>query len=70
MTPLRRVRFLRPDVAIADVDIELPGFKERPPGSRPTEPGVLRTRMRHVLTRTDVVWEIAATQNTAVAPRP
>jgi len=64
------VRFLRPDVAIADVDIEVTGFQALPPGSRPTERGVLRTRMRHVLTRTDVVWEIVATQNTAVAPRP
>jgi len=67
---LRRVRFLRPDVAIADVDIEVTGFQALPPGSRPTERGVLRTRMRHVLTRTDVVWEIVATQNTAVAPSP
>jgi uncharacterized protein (TIGR02246 family) len=67
---IRRLRFLEDDVAIADVDVEVTGFKTLPPGSRPTEPGVLRTRMRHVLTRTDGVWKIVATQNTAVAPRP
>ena len=67
---IRRLRFLEDDVAIADVDIEVTGFKALPPGSRPTEPGVLRTRMRHVLTRTETVWKIVATQNTAVAPRP
>ena len=66
---LRRVRFLGPDVAIADVDIDVTGFQALPPGSVPTEPGILRTRMRHVLEKRDGVWRIVATQNTAVAPR-
>lgn len=67
---LRRLRFLEDDVAIADIDVEVTGFSSLPPGSRPTEDGMLRTRMRHVLTRKDGVWRIAASQNTAVAPRP
>jgi len=67
---LRRLRFLGTDAAVADVDIEVTGFSALPPGSRPTEPGVLRTRMRHVLQRLDGRWRIVATQNTAVAPRP
>lgn len=67
---VRSLRFLTPDVAIADVDIEVTGFKALPPGARPTEPGVLRTRMRHVLQRLEGRWRITATQNTAVAPAP
>lgn len=67
---LRKLRFLGPDVAIADVDIEVTGFSALPPGSRPTAPGVLRTRMRHVLQKAGSRWRIVATQNTAVAPAP
>ncbi len=67
---LRWLRFLGPTAAIADVDVAVTGFSVLPPGSRPTAPGVLRTRMRHVLTRIDGRWWIVATQNTAVAPAP
>lgn len=67
---LRRLRFLDADVAIADVDVAVTGFAALPPGSRATEPGVLRTRMRHVLARTDGVWRIVTSQNTAILPRP
>jgi len=67
---LRRLRFLDADVAIADVDVAVTGFAALPPGSRATEPGVLRTRMRHVLARADGVWRIVTSQNTAILPRP
>ena len=65
---IRSLRFLTPDVAVADVDIEVTQFTALPPGARPTAPGVLRTRMRHVLKKVTGRWWIAATQNTAVAP--
>ena len=67
---VRRLRFLGPDAAVADVDVAVTGYKALPPGSRATEPGVLRTRMKHVLERTNGVWKIVSSQNTAVAPRP
>ncbi len=67
---LRRLRFLDADVAIADVDVAVTGFASLPPGSRATEPGVLRTRMRHVLARVDGEWRIVTSQNTAILPRP
>jgi uncharacterized protein (TIGR02246 family) len=67
---LRSLRLLTADVAVADVDIEVTGFRALPPGARETAPGVLRTRMRHVLKKIDGRWWIAATQNTAVAPAP
>lgn len=65
---LRRLRFLNPAVAIADVDVEVTGFKSLPPGVVPTSPGSLRTRMKHILTKSEGGWKIVATQNTAVAP--
>lgn len=67
---VRRLRFLGPDAAVADVDIAVTGYKALPPGGRATEPGVLRTRMKHVLARSNGVWKIVSSQNTAVAPRP
>jgi len=67
---IRRMRFPAPDVAIVDVDVAVTGFKALPPGVRPTELGVLRTRMRHVFQKTDGYWRIVATQNTAIAPKP
>jgi uncharacterized protein (TIGR02246 family) len=67
---VRSLRLLTPEIAIADVDIEVTGFRALPPGARETAPGVLRTRMRHVLRKIDGRWWIAATQNTAVAPAP
>lgn len=65
---LRLLRFLDATVAIADVDVEVTGFKALPPGVVPTTPGVLRTRMKHILTKSGDGWKIVATQNTAVAP--
>jgi len=70
VSALKRVRFLQSTVAVADVDIAITEFKALPPGSQPTEPGILRARMRHVLTKTGDKWLIVATQNTAVAPAP
>lgn len=67
---LRRLRFLDSTAAIADVDVQVTGFTALPPGSRPTMPGVLRTRMKHVLTKNNERWSIVASQNTAVAPAP
>jgi uncharacterized protein (TIGR02246 family) len=65
---LRQLRFLDADVAVADEDIEITGFAGLPAGISPTAPGVLRTRMRHILVRRAGRWVIVASQNTAVAP--
>ena len=65
---LRHLRFLGADAAVADEDIEITGFAGLPAGISPTAPGVLRTRMRHVLERRAGRWVIVASQNTAVAP--
>lgn len=65
---LRHLRFVGADVAVVDEDIEITGFSALPAGTRPTAPGLLRTRMRHVLQRVDGRWRIVASQNTPVAP--
>lgn len=65
---LRRLRFLDSTAAIADVDVQVTGFSALPPGSKSTSPGVLRTRMKHVLAKINDRWMIVASQNTAVAP--
>lgn len=65
---LRQLRFVGADVAVADEDIEITEFAGLPAGIAQTAPGVLRTRMRHVLRRRRGRWMIVASQNTAVAP--
>jgi uncharacterized protein (TIGR02246 family) len=67
---IRRLVFLNPDVAIADVNFAVKGYAYLPRvGARETAPGVILSRMRHVFVRKDGHWRITATQNTLVAPR-
>ena len=65
---LRYLRRLGADAVLAEEEIEIRDFTGLPPGVRATEPGVLRTRMRHVLQRVGDRWVIVASQNTAIAP--
>ncbi len=73
---IRAVRFLGPDVAIADIDIRLSGIRELPPGAASNAADdrdgrkSLRTIMRHVLQKSDGAWRITASQNTVVTPLP
>jgi uncharacterized protein (TIGR02246 family) len=68
---LRRLVFLAPDVAIADVDFAVTGYANlSTTGLSPTEEGVIRSRMRHIMVRPHGQWRIAATQNTLIAPSP
>lgn len=65
---VRKLTFPRPDVALLETEHEVTGFAKLPPGIQPTEPGVLRTRMKYVLTREGSGWLIIAGQNTAISP--
>jgi uncharacterized protein (TIGR02246 family) len=65
-----RVVFPSADVAVTDMEHVVTGYAGLPPGVQPTEPGVLKTRMRYVLRRTGKRWEIIAGQNTDVKPAP
>lgn len=67
---VRKVRFLEPGVAVVDTEHVVTGYTGLPPGVQPSEPGVLRTRMRYVMKRTGGRWWILAGQNTDVKPAP
>jgi uncharacterized protein (TIGR02246 family) len=65
---VRSIRFVGTDAAVVDIDIRVTHFRALPPGTVPTEPGVLLTRMKHVFERRSGRWRIVASQNTAVLP--
>ena len=73
---LRSLKLITDNVAIADLDQTLTGYKILPPWLKAAittpESGAtppLHTRMKHVLVRqSDNTWKIVATQNTPVTP--
>ena len=67
---IRSVRFIGANAIVLDTDISITGFRSLPPGTQATQPGELRTRMKHVYERRHGSWRIVASQNTAVVPTP
>ena len=67
---VRRVRFLRPDVAIVDIDTEVSGFKKLPPVVYVDLEKVLRTRLQQVMVKTGADWMVAAFHNVDVKTPP
>lgn len=62
-----RIRFIRPDVAIADVTTELSGLQGRtPPGVKATADGRIRTRLQEVFVKDQGRWQIASYHNVDV----
>lgn len=66
---LRRIRFLQPDVAVVDADLEVYGYKSLPRGL-PTSGAVLSARLKHIMIYANGQWWIVASQNTYVPPPP
>jgi uncharacterized protein (TIGR02246 family) len=60
---MRKLRFVRPDVAIVDVDIELSGSRLRPQGVQVGPDGTLRSCLLMVLQKERGAWWIAAYHN-------
>jgi uncharacterized protein (TIGR02246 family) len=60
---VRKLRFLRPDVAIVDIDVGIFGCHARPPGVQVGSDGALRTCLLMVLTKDAGKWWIAAYHN-------
>lgn len=60
---IRKLRFLRPDIAVVDTDIGVFGCHARPPGVQPGSDGALRTCLLLVLTKEGGKWWIAAYHN-------
>lgn len=67
---LGRIHFLRPDVAVADIDATLVNVQQVPLGAKPGSDGALHTKLQEVLTKEDGRWWITAFHNVAVAQIP
>jgi uncharacterized protein (TIGR02246 family) len=60
---VKQLRFVRPDVAIADIDTEVAGAQLRPQRVAVGPDGVLRSRLLMVLLKQKGIWCIAAYHN-------
>ena len=68
---IAKLRFVRHDVAIADVSGEIRGFPATPPAGVPVGvDGVLRFKLLMVLIKEQGVWWITEYHNVAVTPEP
>jgi uncharacterized protein (TIGR02246 family) len=67
---VRKVRFLRPDVAIVEIDTEVSGFHKLPPFVYVNAEKVLRTRLQQVMAKTGTDWMVAAFHNVDVKTPP
>jgi uncharacterized protein (TIGR02246 family) len=68
--PVRRIHFLRDDVALVDLDAELSGYLGLPPGVSAGSDGILRTRLQEVLVKESGKWMIASFHNVDVKSAP
>ena len=65
-----KLRFIRPDVAVVDVDAAVKGYARLPPGVQAGSDGLLRAKLQLVLTKENGGWWIAAFHNVDVKPLP
>lgn len=61
-----RIRFVRPDVAIADISTEVSGLQGAPPGVKPNAAGRIPTRLQEVYVKDQNVWRITSYHNVDV----
>ena len=57
---VRRVRVLKPDVALVEADAELTGWKKLPPGFRAEDGTTVRSRLLQVFQKDAGAWRVAA----------
>jgi uncharacterized protein (TIGR02246 family) len=60
---IRKLRLVRPDVAVVDVDVKLSGSNLRPPGIQTEADGSLRSCLLMVLVKEEGEWWISAYHN-------
>ena len=65
-----KITFLRPDVAVVDIDGAVLGAQSLPPGLQPLADGALHNKLQQVMTREKNGWFIAAFHDVAVYPLP
>jgi uncharacterized protein (TIGR02246 family) len=68
--PIRRLHFVRADVAIVDIDAEVTGFQGLPPGITAENDRVLRTRLQEILVKEDERWMVASFHNVDIKISP
>ncbi len=59
---LRDLTFIRPDIAVADIDTELRGYQALPPRVAASD-GALRTALLQVMVRNAEQWRVVAFHN-------
>lgn len=67
---IETLRFIRPDVAIADLNADLRGVTAPPRGLAVMPDGAIRTKLLMVLVKEHGEWWISAYHNVAVVPPP
>ena len=65
---VRRIRFLTPDVAVADIDNEVHGVTTMPGGIVVPPDGIVKTQLMEVFVRRSGGWWIEAYHNVDVKP--
>jgi uncharacterized protein (TIGR02246 family) len=58
-----KIRYVRPDVAIVDLETEIGGLRDMPPGIAARADGKLRTRLQEVFVKDKGKWWIASYHN-------
>ena len=65
-----KITFLRPDVALVEIDGALSGADRLPPGLKASDDGALHVKLLEVMTKEKENWWIALFHNVAVYPLP
>ncbi len=65
-----KIKFVRPDVAVVDIDGVLTGATRLPPGVTAGEDGAVHVKLQEVMTKEQAGWTVVAFHNVAVAPLP
>lgn len=68
VSTVSRLKFVGPLAAVVECNQNLTGYVALPPGARETQPGVLKTRMVHVVAKVNGTWTVVSTQNTQLQP--
>jgi uncharacterized protein (TIGR02246 family) len=67
--PIRRIHFVRPDVAIVDIDAELKNTRAVPAGLVSFD-GVIKTRLQEIFVKEGDQWMVASFHNVDIKSAP
>ena len=65
-----KLRFIRPDIAVVDINAAVTGDVRLPPGVQAGSDGALRAKLQLVLAKENSEWWITAFHNVDVKPLP